>query len=78
MNIEQLKTLKQLIDARASGTEKYLEQCIGGVERSVESLEQRMATKEDTQELRADMDSQFNTVLDAIGERFEVARPRFP
>lgn len=66
-NEELLADLKQLIDTRASATERYLDQ-------RIENL--RMELKKGIQELRADMDDQFNTVLDAIGERFEVTDAR--
>jgi ElaB/YqjD/DUF883 family membrane-anchored ribosome-binding protein len=68
-NEELLADLKQLIDARASATERYLEQRMATKE-DLQAL--RTELKADIQDLRTNMDDQFNTVLDAIGERFDA------
>ncbi|MEV8440441.1 hypothetical protein AB0425_23925 [Actinosynnema sp. NPDC051121] len=59
MTDEQFEDLKQLIEARASATEKY--------------LEQRMVTKGDLEEVRAEVKgleerigAKVDTVLDAV------------
>lgn len=66
MTNEQLfEDLRQLIEARASATEKYLEQ-------RIDKVEQRVATKEDLKALEQRIDAKFDTVLDAVGERFDA------
>lgn len=63
-NEELLQDLKQFVEAKVDASEQRL------IENVTTKLE-AMATKADIQELKADMDGRFNTVLDAIGERFE-------
>ena len=69
-NEELFTDLKQFIAATVSQQTSQLDQRLDKVEQRIGGVEQQI------QELRADMDDQFNTVLGAIGERFEATDAR--
>ncbi|WNV83457.1 hypothetical protein [Umezawaea sp. Da 62-37] len=65
-NEELLQDLKQFVEAKVNASEERLLQKMA----TKDDLK-IMATKADIQELKSDMDGRFDTVLEAVGERFE-------